>query len=69
MPMYEIECARCHKIAEFILGLSEVADFPAGKVCEFKTKCVCGSNKFKRLISKHGETKVNWAAWRNSSTK
>lgn len=69
MPLYEIECSKCHKVIDFILGLSEVADFPVGQVCEVHTKCVCGSTKFKRLISKHGETKVNWAKWQNSSKK
>lgn len=67
MPLYEIECVKCKSTQEVIISLEDLPEPNSknelnlkllGIVCESCNEC-----RFKKLISAHGKTPVNWASW------
>jgi predicted nucleic acid-binding Zn ribbon protein len=67
MPIYVFECTKCHKVQNFMLGLSEVIDVQAGDITDLKEfSCCCEDcegTEFKKLPAAHGKTAVNWGSW------
>ena len=73
MPIYEFTCKNCGTFHEFIIGLSEMPDLGKNRSVDLAVvniKCKkCKKTKFKKLISSHGKTAINWAAWQNGPVK
>lgn len=66
MPIYVFDCEKCETSYELMLGISEADDYPIGRPLDMsdqKLKCKCGSKKFKRVVTSHGKSPINWASW------
>jgi len=73
MPIYELQCIACKTVNEFIIGLSEMPKLNGKREVNLKHLNIvckkCKKTKFKKLISAHGKTASNWAAWQNLPPK
>lgn len=66
MPLYDLKCTKCGEVSEVLIGLSEMPK-SNDKILNLKELSIscskCGNQEFTKLISAHGKTPINWAAW------
>ena len=71
MPVFEFTCLNCGKNLEVFFPSGSTPDvkmFEDIDLTAYGEKCECGNTKFKKLLSAHGKTAVNWHQWNEKRT-